>query len=370
MTNHTKFDVAVVGGGPGGSAAARKCAEAGLKTILLEKHKLPRDKVCTGMLMSELSQTLLKDEFGDLPDVVLTTPPNLLGIRFHAPAAETLTFARRMPFFWRKDFDHWMNRVAQGAGVELVDSVRVKTIGVNEAGYMLRIDRGGENQLIKATFLIGADGTISVVRKTLFPDVEMGYQLCVRRCYQGALDLDPAYVHYFCFPDLTSFEVNCKGDVFLLEMTPRPNQGAGSEIVRQAEGWLAEDFGLTQANKLLWRDGCFEPSMGRKPFSGPFPLAKGNALLVGNAAGLTKPITGEGIGTAIKSGIMAAEAVIQARKRGEKASKFYLPVAQDVVSTLDRMYPPHGKIREEAGKGLDRVLATLREIFSGITDVL
>ena len=370
MTNHTAFDVAVVGAGPGGSAAARRCAEAGLKTILFEKHKLPRNKVCTGMLMSELSQTLLREEFGDLPDVVLTTPPNLLGVRFHAPASETLTFAQRMPFFWRKDFDHWLNRVAQGAGVDLVDSARVKSIVVNQEGYRLRVDRGGGTQTIHATFLIGADGTLSVVRKTLFPEAEMGYQLCVRRCYQGALDLDPAYVHFFYLPDFTSFEVNCKNDVFLLEMTPRPDQGAGSEILRQAEGWLAEAFGLTQANKLLWRDGCFEPSMGRKPFSGPFPLAKDNALLVGNAAGLTKPITGEGIGTAIKSGIMAAEAVIQAGKSGEKASKFYLPVAQDMVSQMDRMYPARGKIREEAGKGLGCMLATLREIYSGITGVL
>ena len=366
----TEFEVVVVGGGPAGSVAAKKCAQEGLKTLLLEKHKLPRKKVCTGMIMSEVSQTLVREEFGDPPEGVLTSPPNLLGIKFRVPDVETLTFEHRMPFTWRKDFDYWMNRVAQGVGVELWDKTDVKTIMEEPKGYILSIAREGEPHSIQARFLIGADGTLSAVRKALFPEVEMGYQLCIRQCYQGSLDLEPTYVHYFYLPDLTGFAVNFKGDLFLLEMTPRSDQGDGSDIVRKAEAWLAKDFSFSPGTKPLWRDGCYEPSMGRKPFSGAFPLAKENVLLVGNAAGLIKPITGEGIGTAMKSGLMAAEAVIQANKKEEKAEKFYLPMAQDMVSTLGRMYPPHGKIREAAKKGMDYFLVTFKEIFSGITSTL
>ena len=373
MTIHTEFDVVVVGGGPGGSVAAKKCAEEGLKTLLLEKHKLPRNKVCTGMIMSEMSQALIRKEFGDPPEEVLATPPYLRGIKFRAPAAETLTFEHRMPFAWRKDFDYWMNQVAERVGAQLWDSAKVSSIAEDEKGYTLGIEREEKTQFIKTKFLIGADGTISVVRKALFPDVEMRYQLSMRQCYQGSLDLDPAYVHYFYLPDLNGlngFGVNCKGDVFLLEMTPRSDQKDGSDIVRKAEEWFAQDFGFRSGNKPLWRDGCFEPSMGRRPFSGPFPLGKDNALLVGDAAGLTKPITGEGIGTAVKSGLLAAEAVIQASKREEKADKFYLPMAQDMISILDSLYPPHGKLREEMKKGIDCFLLTFKEIFSKITGIL
>lgn len=46
------LDVIVVGAGPGGCAAAKNCAELGLKTMLLEKKKLPREKLCTGMVMT------------------------------------------------------------------------------------------------------------------------------------------------------------------------------------------------------------------------------------------------------------------------------------------------------------------------------
>jgi len=44
------YHVVVVGAGPAGSVAAKRCAERGFKTLLLEKKKLPRDKICSGML--------------------------------------------------------------------------------------------------------------------------------------------------------------------------------------------------------------------------------------------------------------------------------------------------------------------------------
>ena len=370
MMSRTDFDVTVIGGGPGGSAAAKKCAEGGLKTLLLEARKLPRNKVCTGMVMSEMAKTLVREEFGDPPREILTTPPYLRGFKLRAPQTETLTLEQQMLFVWRKDFDYWLNQVAQEKGAELRDETKTKKIIQEEDAYVLTLESDGEPQNINTRFLVGADGTLSVVRKTLFPNAEMGYQLSVRRCYHGTIDLDPEYAHYFYFPDLNGFEVNRKGDVFLMEMTPRPAQKDGSDIRQRAEEWLARDFGFTPGTKPLWRDGCFEPAMGRPPFSGPFPLAKGNALLVGNAAGLVKPISGEGIGTAIKSGLMAAESIVEASKSSRQAEEFYVPVAQEMVDTLSGMYPPHGKVREAASKGMDSFLEAFREIFAESIHIL
>ena len=53
-------DVIVVGAGPAGSAAAKRCAEYGLDTLILEKRRLPRDKVCSGMIMGPAAHTLIK----------------------------------------------------------------------------------------------------------------------------------------------------------------------------------------------------------------------------------------------------------------------------------------------------------------------
>ena len=78
-------DVIVVGAGPAGSTAAKRCVEHGLSTLLIEKRWLPRDKVCSGMIMGPVAHTLIKEEFGGLPDTVLTQPNHLSGYFLHVP---------------------------------------------------------------------------------------------------------------------------------------------------------------------------------------------------------------------------------------------------------------------------------------------
>ena len=70
------YDVIVIGAGPAGNTTAKKCAEYGFKTALLEKSELPRDKVCTGFVLGTVAQSLVKQEFGQLPKAVMAQPPN------------------------------------------------------------------------------------------------------------------------------------------------------------------------------------------------------------------------------------------------------------------------------------------------------
>jgi flavin-dependent dehydrogenase len=80
------YDVIVVGAGPSGSLIAKKCAEIGLKTLVLEKRRLPRDKVCSEMMMGPVAHALIKEEFGDLPKKVLAQPSHLSGYFLHVPS--------------------------------------------------------------------------------------------------------------------------------------------------------------------------------------------------------------------------------------------------------------------------------------------
>jgi hypothetical protein len=85
------WEEVVVGAGPGGAAAAKGCAEAGFQTLLLEKRALPREKVCSGMIMGPWATGILRDRFGPIPPEVLTTPPVAPG----APLSRARRLARR-----------------------------------------------------------------------------------------------------------------------------------------------------------------------------------------------------------------------------------------------------------------------------------
>ncbi|MEJ2729765.1 MAG: FAD-dependent oxidoreductase [Deltaproteobacteria bacterium] len=65
------YDVIVAGGGPGGSVASQTCARKGLRTLLIERKRLPRDKVCSGMIMGPWANEVIAQEFGGIPDSIL-----------------------------------------------------------------------------------------------------------------------------------------------------------------------------------------------------------------------------------------------------------------------------------------------------------
>ena len=91
--------------------------------------------------------------------------------------------------------------------------------------------------------------------------------------------------------------------------------------------------------------------------TGEFAPSKGNALLVGDAAGLIFPITFEGIGSALRSGILAAESIAKAAKTGQPASTCYLKELQPVLETIRRLCVVQDELKAAAVGGA-RVLAT------------
>ena len=327
-----QWDVVVVGAGPGGAAASKRCAEAGFRTLVLEKRALPRDKVCSGMIMGPWAQEIIRDHFGALPREVLVPPRMLKGHRIHVPGARPEDLAWETPLAWRKDLDAWLMQKAEAAGVEVRD--RVKLIRIESAGRPVRIridDQSGE-QALDAGWLIGADGANSAVRKSLFPELKVDYSIPIRECYSGSLTLEKDYFHWF-FPrgrPRPRFNVNHKGGFFLIE-------GSGIRELREDLNRLLSEYGFDPAKPPAWKDGCLIPKLHGPLLSGSFSPAKGNVLLVGDAAGLLFPITFEGIGSALKSGLLAAEAVRQSAQAGREAAGYYLSLLQPVLQVLEAL---------------------------------
>lgn len=346
------WDVVVVGGGPGGAIVAKKCAENNLRTLLLEKRELPRKKVCTGMVMSLMANNIIQQEFGEIPEKVLTTPHYLEGICFHPIPSEDYQIRAKMPLTWRRDLDFWLIEKARQAGVHVWTEAKVTSILEKPKEYLVRLIRKNIENEITGRFLVGADGATSVVRKYLFPQLKTIYNLGYRECHRVNLGLDKNYWHVFFHPGFIPyyFSVIHKEIFMLIEFGTRP-KGLKKSLI-QAHDTLAETFGFNLGVQPLWQDACAATAFYRELFSGSFSPAKGNSLLVGDAAGFILPLTGEGIGTALKSGWLAATAILEANRNNYRAGDLYLEKLKELISDLKKLYGYVKKVLEQTNDAL------------------
>src|SRR4030065_829818 len=154
------YDVIVVGGGPGGSTAARFCAKAGLKTLLIEKERLPRYKHCGGCLSTKTVHLL----GFDLSPVIENT---IYGAKF--------TYCSEDPFFieykdpiaflvMRDRFDQLLVSKALEDGAAILEGEKVTRVKEKGDG----VEGGvGEGERLYCRYLIGADGAERIVARSL-----------------------------------------------------------------------------------------------------------------------------------------------------------------------------------------------------------
>lgn len=357
------YDVIVVGAGPAGSVAAKRCVEQGLRTLLVEKRRLPRNKVCSGMIMGPVAHSLIKQEFGDLPETVLTSPTHLSGYFFHIPGMGREKLDNYTPLTWRRNLDYWMNQKAQGSGAEIWQGARVTGIKERGKGFSVTITKENREQELESSFVIGADGGTSVTRKHLFPKLKVRYGQVYQEHYRGKLDLDNNYIHWF-YPlehSPESFTIHQKDGFIVLDVGCRPGQT--KQLMAWARRYLAENHGFDVRQEPVWRGGCLQPAVYRELVSRTFEPARGNALLVGDAAGLTMPVSGEGIGTAIKSGLLAANSIQRAIESGELAEVVYLSEINSIISMIGEIYPWFKRITEEVRSGGRSLLRVLLDAY-------
>ena len=356
LNNH--WEVVVVGAGPGGAAAAKRCAEAGFRTLLLEKRALPRDKVCSGMIMGPWATEIIRDHFGTIPPEVLTTPPVLKGHWFHLPGARPQVLDWPTPLAWRKDLDFWLVQKARAAGVAVRDKVKVLRIESEEKPVRIRVVFPEGEQSLTAEWIIGADGAASAVRKSLFPGLPREYSIPLREGYSGSLNLDKDCFHWF-FPrsrPRPRFNVNHKGDFFLIE-------GSGIRELREDINRTLAAYGFDPSSRPVWKDGCLIPKLHGPLRTGAFSPARGNILLIGDAAGLLLPITLEGIGTALKSGLLAAEAVGRSAKTGRPAGPAYLHALQPLLGIIESLGALQDRLAETAPGDVGALARAIKEAY-------
>ncbi|OPY76256.1 MAG: putative oxidoreductase [Syntrophorhabdus sp. PtaU1.Bin050] len=346
-----RWDVAVVGSGPGGSIAAMTCAKAGLDTLLVEKKKLPRDKVCSGMVLGSWAKNLIKEHFGEIPKEALIQQGHYSGITLHVGAKNTVEIPNLIPVGWRKNLDYWMCQQALQAGVYVKDDAKALEIRQHAGGCEIALGGLKGSSKVYARYIIGADGAFSSVRKCMYPDLKVRYRPAYRECFDEQLAIDQDRFHWF-FPYNSSsprFDINYKEGFLLIE-------GGHIRLLKEKIRETLEPFGFRADAKPLWRDGCaiaalhedflkgwFVPEDNNRILQdylmkGRFVPAKDHALLVGDAAGLILPFTHEGIGSALKSGFLAAESVTEALSGRGKVDELYLRKIQGMKTFIGELF--------------------------------
>lgn len=292
------YDIIVIGGGPGGSTVAREAAARGARVLVLDRATFPRDKPCGGGVNLRAARLL---PFDLAPVVERTITGVRFSLRMHG------SFTRRYPgvltyMTQRRLLDHFLIERAVAAGAELREREPVRSIETN--GRVTVRARGG---IYTGDVLVGADGANGVTARLahLAGPRDLAVALEGNIAISGraadvwndtlALDLGGIPGGYgWLFPKGDHLNIGVGGWKYT----------AGS--FRPHLERLTRHFGLDPAALRDLR-GHHLPVRRRGA-----PIAHGRVLLVGDAAGLVDPLSGEGIYAAIASGRMAAGHALRA----------------------------------------------------------
>lgn len=365
--NNSHFDAIIVGGGPGGSAAAGYLAKGGKKVLLIEKGIWPRDKVCGdavgGKSLSHVKNLGVKSKLEKTPHFKVT------GIKFSSPRGNTVRVAlpeedvQKMEAGYslpRIQFDYLLfdscQKMVIDAGGSVIQDGDVKTVLFDDgnggkdpgegskderhaSGISVKIGgKNGEEVTYHSREIVGAGGYRCPVAKAL---VEETYQevmvdkdhYCggyreywqnVKGCEGVSGDIEIHFVdsvvpgYFWLFPvseDVVNVGI---GMVINLMNKQKKKLKAMQKDVIQNHPLFKERFKdaeLVPGSAKGWQLPFGSPRKKQK--LQPRRNTMNGIRLVGDAASLIDPFSGEGVGNALVAGEMAARHIIEKRPHSE-----------------------------------------------------
>ena len=343
----SEFDCIVVGGGPGGSAAASYLAIQGKKVLLVEKGVWPRDKICGdavgGKSLSHVSALGVKARLESTPHFRVT------GIVFSSPNGSEVTVplpeedvARleagyslpRQQFDWLL-FDRATELVIENGGSVMQGTTvtEVYSEGNKITGIQVGIGgKRGKKMNFYAPWTIGAGGDRCPVARKIVKEMA-GQELIEKMHYCGGYreywdgvkgcegDSGNIEIHfvegiipgYFWLFPLGGGKVNVgSGLVFgLMDKKKKKLKALQADVIANHPAFKERfaDAKMIKGTGKGWQLPFGSPRKGRK--NQPRKAYASGALLIGDAASLVDPFSGEGVGNALVSGEIAARHVIE-----------------------------------------------------------
>jgi geranylgeranyl reductase family protein len=308
-------DVVVIGAGPGGSATAYYLARRGLRVLLLDKASFPRDKTCGDGLTPRALAIL--DDMG-LLEKLSQIGCRINGMEIYAPngrsvGAPITAHDPRYAYMLvipRLKLDDTLRQHALAAGVTFEDQAHVSNIVTQEEGVRITAQRNGQEMTYTAKAAVIATGANMRLLLNMGVLQQPPPTMLAARSYYDDLNILSDRVQ------LRFDGVPLPGYGWVFPTGPRQaNVGAGYFTTERTHKPPSpkESFDAfvqhSRLNKTLGKARQVTP-MKSFPLRDDFPTAPtfaGRVMLVGEAAGLVNPLSGEGIDYALESGRIAAE---------------------------------------------------------------
>ncbi|HSE97384.1 MAG TPA: tryptophan 7-halogenase [Blastocatellia bacterium] len=321
------YDVIVVGGGPAGSSAAIGTARAGLKTLLLEEKRMPREKLCGEFITPESFPSLKRlGVFDRLLDAGAQRITSLTLVPYDgSPVATQISeMSSLSPFalsFDRARLDHILFERAREAGAECLEGMAVSRVIVEDdlpCGVEALSLREGKTHRFESAVVVDASGRnsrLTLTRRERMGGTRGSRLYALKAHFESVKGIEDQVELYF-FPDgygglsrVGDGKVNlcflaserafrlAAGDPHkIVELTIMRNRLAGERLQKAEPSgrWLGAGP-LTFGPRRLWRSGV---------------------LAAGDSSGMIDPFTGTGIQIALRAGELVAEAITSAAGEG------------------------------------------------------
>lgn len=315
------YDVVILGGGPAGIAAAIKLSSAGVSTLLIEKYKYPREKTCAGILTQKTISFLEKNL--SFPKMEPNVSSNLITIMYKKNNIGKFTLHVPFVFVERRVFDYKLLNICQKNGTHIMEGLIATKIIPDENKIIL-----SNNQTLTYKYLIAADGIFSQTRKCLgLSNTPAAF--CIQDTFERCLCPEPLkhlQELQLNFGDITlgySWIVPYQDHIIIGSGAFTDNIDYSSLLTKHIK--LCEHLGLPNIGK---RRGAFIPIGG---YENQKEHPYDNIVMVGDAAGLVNPLTGEGIYHALLSGFYAANSYFS---NSQIFRKTYLSFLQPTLEQL------------------------------------
>src|SRR5512136_337669 len=333
-----KYDVIIAGGGPAGSTTAYYLAKQDVRVLLLDKAVFPREKVCGDGIAPRAVRALYKMGLQERLDGHFN---KFHGFRF--AGAGKAVVENRIPYspgfpdhgyiIRRYDLDKILLDHARGNGVEVWENCKVTAPLVHDGRVVgVRAVRDGQEITLEAKAVVGADGHSSPLGKAmgLLVDNPLYRGICVRQYFEGVEDIGD---YLEIYPE--SGVNPGSGWIFPVDRNGVANVGVGVMLYHAQRHKISLH---RYYDTLLNHSYHVAPKMrNAKPISplrgailrlglGGSKIECPGMILVGDAASMTNPVSGEGVTYALETGEMAANHILDSRT---SSKGFHIDPARD-----------------------------------------